>query len=483
MNTTTKTLRSAASTLLVLFAAACAAVGPDYEAPQRELPASWRQARTTGLADGAPLEAEWWRTLNDPVLTELVEQALRQNLDLRASLARLDSARALRGVAAADQWPSLDVRGSFEDRQDSRNTPFGAFIPRTNIHALGVDAAWELDLWGRVRRSIEAAEGELGASEADVRGARLTVAAEVVASYVDLRSAQRRLQIAQENLALQQRTLGLVQARRDAGLVVERDVAQAATNVESTRSRLPSLEAQAIVAQNRLAVLLGKAPAELPPALNTPGTLPTPPVTIAVGVPTDLLRRRPDVQAAERRFAAEVARIGVAEAERYPRFTLGGTLGLAANSADDVFTKGSDVVAFGPSVRWNLFDGGRLKQRVRSLEARAEAAQIAWEQTVLLALEEAENAMTRFVREQVRRDSLQRAATQAGRAVELAQTQYGAGLSDFQTVIDSERTVASIEDDLVASEAAVASSMVALFKALGGDSAGDGSAPGERSGG
>jgi NodT family efflux transporter outer membrane factor (OMF) lipoprotein len=320
-----------------------------------------------------------------------------------------------------------------------------------------------------VRRSVEAASADLDASAADVRGAALTVATEVVATYVDLRAAQQRFAIARANLELQERTLGLVQARAEAGLVVERDVAQATTNVESTRSRLPMLEAEAIAAQNRLAVLLGRAPGDLPLDLTTTAPLPTLPVSVAVGVPADLLRRRPDVQAAERRFAAEVARIGATEAERYPRFSLGGTLGLSANSADMVFDSGSDLSAFGPSLQWNLFDGGRLRQRVKALTANAEAAQIAWEQTVLLALEEAENAMTRFVREQSRRGSLQRAAAEAARAVELAQSQYRAGLSDFQAVIDSERTVATIQDDLVNSEAAVAGSLVAIWKALGGD--------------
>jgi NodT family efflux transporter outer membrane factor (OMF) lipoprotein len=463
---------SSRCTAAVALLSACT-VGPDYEPPRRDVPAQWQQPRQAGLADAPPAEGAFWRAFGDAVLDDLVARALAANLDLRAAFARLSAASALRGVAAADRWPSLDARGSFEDRQESRNTPFGAFIPRTNIHTLAIDAAWELDLWGRVRRSVEAADRELEASAADIRGAQLSVVTEVLATYIDVRRAQRRYAIAQNNLALQEQTLALVQARAAAGLVVERDVAQAMTNVEQTRSRLPALEAEALVAHNRIAVLLGRAPGEegegaLPVALRAPGTLPVLPVSIAVGVPADLLRRRPDVHAAEQRFAAAVARIGVAQAERYPRFTLGGTLGLSANTAKEVFTSGSDIIAFGPSVPFNLFDGGRLRQRVRSLEADAEAAQVAWEQTVLLALEEAENAMLRFVREQTRRDSLQRAAAQAARAVELAQTQYSAGLSDFQAVIDSQRTVATIEDDLVSSEAAVAASLVALWKALGG---------------
>lgn len=461
-------LRVALVASSALLAVGCTSVGPDYHAPEPTIGSAWQQSREAGLVDGTPIDGAWWKTFGDPQLDEIVERALEQNLDLRAAFARLESATALRGVAAADRWPSLDARASYEHRSESENTPFGAFIPRTNIHTIAVDAAWELDLWGRVRRSVEAADADLSASVADLDAAAVSVAGEVVAAYVDLRASQRRLAIAQDNLALQERTLGLVRARFGAGLVVERDVAQAATNVESTRSRLPSLAAAASTAQNRLAVLLGKSPMDLPSSLRAAAPLPTPPARVAVGVPADLVRRRPDVRAAERRFAAAFARIGVAEGDRYPRLTLGGTLGLAANSANDVFDSGSDLAAFGPSVRWNLFDGGRLKQRVKSLEATAEVAQITWEKTVLLAVEETENAMTSFVREQERRSSLQRAAREARRAVDLAQSQYRAGLSDFQAVIDSERTVATVEDDLVASEAAIARSAVSLFKALGG---------------
>jgi NodT family efflux transporter outer membrane factor (OMF) lipoprotein len=461
-------VRRQLSRVSLLLLAACAAVGPDYQPPQQTLSPRWREAIEAGLAAKPVAEAPFWRSFDDPLLTQLVEAALQQNLDLRSAFARLRSAAALRGVAAAERWPTFNTRASFEDRQESRNTPFGAFIPRTNIHAVAVDAAWELDLWGRVRRSVEAADRDLDASAADVSAAALSVAADVVTAYVDLRASQRRLRIARDNLELQQQSLGLAEARQSAGLVVERDVAQAMTNVESTRARLPALTADVVVAQNRLAVLLGKAPGQLPFDLDQPGELPKVSAEVAVGAPADLLRRRPDVHAAERRFAAAVARIGVAEGERYPQFTLGGTFGFAANAAKDVFTKGSDVIGFGPSVRWNLFDGGRLKQRVASLTADAEVAQIAWEQAVLRAVEDTEAAMTRYQRERERRTSLAAAASQASRAVELARGQYRAGLTDFQAVIDSERTVAAIEDDLVVSEAAIAGGLVSLFKALGG---------------
>lgn len=457
-----------AGLFLLALSTACTTVGPDYVPPELQLPASWQQARQDGMVDGDAADAAWWRRCDDPLLGQLIETALQQNLDLRVSLLRLQSARAMRGIAAAGAWPTIDARASYEHREESLNTPLGEFIPNTDIHSISLDAAWELDLWGRVRRSVEAADRDLQASYADVHAAAMSVAAEVGRSYVDLRAAQRRLELARNNLQLQERTLELVRAREAAGLVRERDVAQAATNVETTRSRLPQLQASTAAAANRLAVLLGRAPGDLPVALGESGALPQLPTTVAVGTPVDLLRRRPDVQAAERRFAAEVARVGVAEADRYPRFSLTGTFGVAADGADGLFDADSLVSGIGPSVRWNLFDGGRLKNRVAALQASAEAAQVSYEQTVLLAIEETENAMTRFVREQSRRESLERAATEARRAVTLAQAQYSEGLSDFQTVLDSERIVATIEDDLATSDATVATNLISLFLALGG---------------
>jgi len=465
----TQTISKSGSALLAaVLLAACASVGRDYEQPALELPPSWSAPRESALAAESQDLLEWWKGFDDPQLVDLVERALRGGHDLRVAFARLDEARALRGVAAGERMPSIDARASYEARRDSKNTPFGAFISETDIHSLGFDASWELDLWGRVRRSVEAADRDLEARGEDVRDVAISVAAETVRAYVELRSAQRRLAIARENVGLQEQTLSLVRSRLDAGLVGERDVAQAIANVESTRSRVPLLQAATSAAQNRLAVLTGSAPGALAAELETPRDPPRPPLSIAVGVPADLLRRRADVRSAERSFAAEVARIGVAEGDRYPRFSLNGTLGLASDGAADLFDERSFVAGLGPSLRWNLFDGGRLRQRVEEQSARAEAAQARWEQSVLVALEEAENSMTRFVREQVRRAALERAAEQARLAVELAQSQYREGLSDFQTVLDSERVVASLEDELATSDAAVSTNLVALYKALGG---------------
>ena len=302
-------IRSASIVLAAAAATACT-VGRDYEPTKFDAPQQWQQNADSTLTADATVDGPWWQTFGDTQLDELVGRALAQNLDLRAAFARLQSARALRGVAEADALPSLDARGGYEHRRESRNTPFGAFIPQTDIHTIAVDASWELDLWGRVRRSVEAASGELDASAADTEAAAITVAAEVVSAYVDLRAAQQRLKIARSNLALQGQTQSLVEARVGAGLSVERDAAQARTNVESTRARVPSLEASASAAENRLCVLLGCAPGALPVQLAGDAPIPTAPLRIAVGVPADLLRRRPDVRAAELRFAAAVARIG-----------------------------------------------------------------------------------------------------------------------------------------------------------------------------
>ncbi len=461
-------LRSALTWTAALVAGGCASVGPDYRPREIDVPDAWSEPRAGGLTEGDVTTDAWWRRFDDPQIGQLVERALTSNLDLRAAFARLQSARALRGVAAAGWFPTVEANADYQHSEASTNTPFGAFIPATDIHTVNFDAAWEADLWGRVRRSVEAADRDLQASAADLQAAALTVAAEVARTYVEMRAAERRLAIAVENLELQQRTLELVLARSEAGLVVERDVAQARTNVEQTRARLPQLEAETTVARNRLAVLLGEAPGKLALDGERSGVLPGLPGEVAVGAPVDLLLRRPDVRRAERQFAAEVARVGVAEADRYPRLLISGQLGMQSDGAANLTDGDSVFFNIGPSIRWTLFDGGRLKNRVRSFEAQAEAAAVAYEQSILLAIEETENAMTGFVREQTRRASLVRAAEEARRAVTLAETQYREGLTDFQTVLDSQRIVATIEDDLARSDATVATNLIALFKALGG---------------
>lgn len=452
----------------LLLASCHSVVGPDYQSPEADTPAAWREVDHAAFFPETSEDAEWWDALNDPLLDALIQRAFENGLDLREAYARLREARALRGIAAADRWPAVEAGASYWRSDDSDRTVLGDTGQESDLYAASIDAAWEIDLWGRVRRAVEAANADLTATTEDVRFVALTLAAETAATYVDLRAFQRRVALAERNTDLQQQTLQLVRSRYDAGLVSERDVAQAATNVQVTRSRLPSLQAGLRAAENRLSVLLGVAPGALGAELAAVQPIPVPPLQAAVGVPADIVRNRPDVRAAERRLAAEHARIGVTRAELLPQLTLGGSLGVAADDASELFDNGSGLFGFGPSIRWTLFDGGRLRRRVDVQDARAEQALIRWERTVLLALEESENAMTGFVRGQARRSSLLEAAVQARRAVELAQFEYQEGLSDFQAVLDSERALAQLEDELAQADSLIAMQFIALHKALGG---------------
>lgn len=461
-------LQTFSAALLLALSSACKTVGEDYSGREAALPQQWQAQDQPGLTTAAPELGEWWRCFGDPLLDQLVARSARENLDLREAMARLHEARALRGVAAADRFPTVDAEASFQRRGESDNTPLGSFVPDSDTWAAGFDATWEIDLWGRVRRSVEAADAELAAGVEDLRDVAVTVAAETALNYIELRAFQRRVEIARNNVSLQEQTLDLVRGRFESGLVGERDLAQARTNVAVTRSRVPALEVGLIAAQNRLAVLLGQPPGALATELGITGAIPVPPLEVAVGVPADLLRRRADVRRAERLLAAEHARIGVAEGDLYPRLTLNGELGLASDQLSDLLEKDSGVFGIGPSLRWNIFDSGRLRNRVVAQEARTEQALVRWERSVLHALEETENAMTAFVREQTRRGSLLEAASQSRNAVELARAQYREGLSDFQNVLISERSLADLEDDLASSDAAIATHLVVLYKALGG---------------
>lgn len=456
-----------AALLLFLPSLACRAVGPDYTPPVASVPEAFQESSTALSGTSAELAA-WWRRLDDPLLDRLVERAVRQNLDLEQALARIREARALRGVARADLYPTLDARAGYQRLAPSENTPLGDFAVDSDQYTVGLDASWELDLWGRVRRSVEASDADLQARIETARAVLVAVAAEVASNYVQLRALQERIVIAEDNQALQEQTLALVEARFSAGLVGERDVAQARSNLATTRARIPALEAGRRVAENRLAVLLGLAPGELAAELAPAAPIPVPPLAVAVGVPADVVRRRPDVRAAERDLAAATARIGVAHGDLYPRLTLLGSFGLEADRASQLLEGDSTALAVGPALRWNLFDAGRTRRRIAAQDARAEQALARWEQLVLVALEEAENAMTAFVREQERRTHLVGASSEARRAVELASAQYTEGLTDFQNVLDSERAMADLEDQLVQSRAAITSNLIALYKALGG---------------
>ena len=457
--------RSRAAALALTALAGCMTVGPDYQEPALALPAAW-----SGSAAGSPAVAaqdredlsRWWERLDDPMLTGLVAAALLASPDLRSAQARLREARARRDLAGAQRAPSVDARAtaSATRRSDTDTT--------SRLYSAGFDAGWEIDVFGGKRRALEAADADLQSSAASLDATRVSLAAEVARNYVEVRAFQVRLGIARSNLESQSETLQLTDWRAQAGLVGSLDVEQARANREQTRAQIPSLETSLAGAQHRLAILLGLPPAALQERLAASGPIPRVPERIAVGIPADVLRQRPDVRAAERVLAAETARIGQAQAARYPSFSLSGSIGLEAASFDALTGGATRTRALAAGLTAPLFDGGRLRQQVEIQRAVEERARVGYESAVLTALEEVENALVGFGNSGARRGALAEALAAARNAALLARHRYTAGLVNFQTVLDTERTVLTIEDSLAATEADGVSALIQLYKALGG---------------
>jgi NodT family efflux transporter outer membrane factor (OMF) lipoprotein len=446
---------------VLLAVAGCAAVGPDYVEPTLPLPAAWSNADAVAQTRDEQL-ARWWERLGDPLLSDLVAQAMQANTDLRSAQTRLREARARRALASAQRTPSVSANAAAGLRRsgDSDDT--------SESYSAGFDASWEIDVFGGKRRALEAADADLQSSVAAVDATRVTLAAEVARNYVEVRAFQARLTIARSNLASQSETLQLTEWRAQAGLVSSLDVEQARANREQTRAQIPSLQTSLAEAQHRLAILLGTQPSAQQERLAAVAPIPHPPTQIAVGIPADVLRQRPDVRAAERTLAAETARIGQAEAARYPSFNLTGSIGLEALSLD-ALTGGATITrSLAAGVTAPVFDGGRLRQQVEIQDAVRERAQVSYESAVLTALEEVENALVGFGNAGARRAALAEALGAARNAALLAHHRYTAGLVDFQTVLDTERSMLTIEDGLAASEADGVLAVIQLYKALGG---------------
>lgn len=453
---------------MILILTSCATIGPDYVKPTTSISPIWHTQLKGGLApeeiDPQTLGA-WWRVLNDPKLSALIDRAVLGNLDLKKARARVREARARRGVAKADLFPTLDATGSATWSRGSKDTGTGK---ASDLYAASFDAGWELDIFGGVRRSVEAAEADLQASQEDLHDVLVSLLAEVALNYIEVRTFQARLAVAQANLEAQNETYQLTLWRYQAGLSDELSVQQARYNLENTRSQIPSLRTGLEEAMNRLAVLLGEQPGRVHEELNKPMPIPLTPLKIAVGVPADLLRRRPDIRRAERQLAAQTARIGVAMAELYPKFTLSGSIGLEALSLSNLSSSGLWSLSGGPRISWAIFKAGAIRQNIEVQSALQEQYLIAYEATVLSALEEVENALVAYAEEQQRRESLIEATQAAQSAVTLAQHKFRAGLTDFSNVLDAQRSLLSLQDQLIQSEGAVTSNLIRLYKALGG---------------
>ena len=455
-----------AATALLL--AGCAAVGPRYVAPDSAAPATWQGAAAARVAviPATPVElAAWWRQLNDPTLAELIGRALQNSLDLRAAQAKLREARARRALAGANRFPTVTAGGSANISKGSSETGAGK---TRELYSAGFDAGWEPDVFGGLRRGEEAAQADLEATEANFHAAQVSLVAEVALNYVEARAFQERLTIASANVASQSETLQLAQWRAQAGLVSVLDVEQARSNLAQTRAQIPALETGRAEAERRLEILLGQTPGALAARLADSTGIPSPPARVTAGIPADTVRQRPDVRAAERKLAAETARVGVAEAERYPSFSLSGSLSLEALSLGAL--AGGDALARGVlgSVAAPIFDAGRLRQQVEIQTAVQEQAFIHYQSTVLNALAEVENALTALANTRTRQRNLNEAVQSARLAATLARQRYSSGLIDFQTVLDTERAVLNLEDALKSNQAEQTSALIQLYKALGG---------------
>lgn len=469
-----KSILFIAPPLAALLAGGCA-VGPNYRPPRAGALAHWAEPLGNGETNAPALLGAWWKNFHDPELNSLVDRAVRSNLDLKIAQARVRAARAEKQMTSADLWPSANATGSYQRQQQSRNQPvLGSFpIPpgvpfENNVYQAGFDASWEIDVFGGRRRAVESASAQLAATEYESKDVLLTLLGDVARNYVDVRGYQRRLVIAGENIKAQEEGLAIARDRFAHGVASDLDVEQAATLLTTTRAEVPALEAARETSIHRLGVLLGLQPGALIAELSVEQPIPAAPPSVPVGLPSDLLLRRPDVREAERKLAAATASIGVAKADLFPKFFLTGVAGVESVSASDWFAGNSQFWSVGPTMTWKIFDAGRIRANIRVQNARQEQALAAYEQTTLTAFEDVENSLVAYAKEQTRRDSLADSVTTSQKSLDLAIRLYRSGLTDFVNVLEAERALYEAQDALVQSDRNISTDVVALYKSLGG---------------
>lgn len=463
-------MRKSVSFLLAPLAAAvlsACAVGPNYHAPETRAAETFDGAEPSTYTTAENVE-QFWRTFGDPALDALVTEARAANYDLRIALTRVNEARALRREAAFDLAPSINAGGGYT-RARTAGVATAPGTPReTEFYDAGFDAFWELDFFGGVRRGLEASNAELGAIEAARRDVLVTVTAEVTRTYFELRGFQQQLDVARRNVGNQTATLDLAQARLDAGSGTEFDTARAQAQLSGTLGSIGPLEAAVARAIHRLSVLVGREPGALRAQLAPAQDLPPLPGVVPVGDPAGMLRRRPDIRVAERQLAGATARVGVAVADLFPRVTFTGSAGYVAASSGGLGDAGSDAYVLAPGISWAIFDLGHVQARIGAAKARNEGALLQYEKTVLQALEETENSLVTHARARDRLVHDEQAVKASNTAADLARVRYENGASDFLQVLDAERTLLETEDRLARSRTEAATSLIAVYKSLGG---------------
>jgi len=462
--------KGVALTTIATLLSGCAQMGwqpaPPAATAAIATPAAWSGMNARLNSNTAESLASWWQQLRDPLLDQLISDSLSAAPDVRIAQAKLRQSRASQGLAEANLLPSVGISGSASRSKSDVNA--GGSGQARSVYAAGFDASWEPSIFGGLSDAATAAEADTAASAASLDSTRASLAAEVALNYINLRADQRRLAIARANVASQGETLQLVEWRAMAGLASELDVEQAKTNLEQSRATIPALETARAEAEHRLALLTGHGPAALQERLSTTQALPSAPDEIAVGIPADTIRQRPDVRAAEFTLQAEIARSGQQEAARYPNLSLNASWGWQAFSMATLGGSGTLVRSLAGSLAATLFDGGRIKNRIAVQNAVQEQALISYERSVLTALEDVENALSAYANGRDRVAARQRAADSARKAAELARTLYQAGSTDFQTVLETDRTRLSAEDALASADADVLTAVIQLYKALGG---------------
>jgi NodT family efflux transporter outer membrane factor (OMF) lipoprotein len=441
-------------------------VGPNFEKPNPSLPEKWIAPTTAPTTQQSIVAAEpvnltkWWTTLNDPALNDLIERAIASNLDLKQAAARVRQSRAQRGVARSTLFPSADASGGYQ-RSGDKDTSSGLF-------RAGVDASWELDFFGGNRRSVEAADADITSSIEDQRDVLITLVSEVAFSYIDLRGFQQEIEVARNNLRTQRRTADLTRQLQGAGFVGSLDTANAESTVASTEAAIPLLEQDARQTIYSLSVLLALEPAALIEQLDKYTAVPQAPQRIPVGLPSDLLLRRPDIRRAEADLHAAVARVGVAQADLYPRFTLTGDIGTAGRSLGSLVDTDNLSWSIGPGIRWPIFSAGRIRANIASQQAFVDQVQTSYQRTILNALRDVESALIAYEKEQQHRAALVRAVEANRRALDISTQLYTNGNTDFLNVLNAQRSLLGSEDALVRSDRTIATNLIALYKALGG---------------
>ncbi len=452
--------------ILILLTLCGCMVGPDYVPPDTQAPGQFHEV--TASLEAAEPEIKWWTRLNDDELTQLIESAIKQNHDLRIAETSVRAARAFLNEGELERFPIVPINGSVtRERRSADSASVGTGSTETFYDA-SFDATWELDFFGRVRRRIEALEADYGAAKAAWREVFVIVTAEVARNYIELRGAQHRLDVANRNADNQKQTYELTLALLEGGRGTDLDISRAQAQYETTLATIPPLEAEVIQAIHRLSVLVGKPPHTLREKLLISKSLPTIPSDLNVGNPETLLKRRPDIQTAERLLASATAQIGVETADLFPRITLLGSYGSLSTSSSTFGDSDNETFRLGPSFTWSAFDLGRVRARIRAADATVEGQLALYERTVITALEETENAFSNFIRALSRKERLIVAANASEQAADLAQLRYQNGVDSFINVLDAESRLLSAQDELARSTISSGVAFVALYKALGG---------------